>query len=494
MNAAPDPEAPDTILPQTNRRGSRFGSRYGPRTGRRGSQFSIRSLNLPALFSKQTSNIGENFEEDQPTGTNIKCTEERAFIESALNTNYLFQDHFSDGSLILLSSAFVTVEYQKGDVIFNQGDATDNDDDFMLILGKGECAVTIDGVAIPDPYGTIGRGTMVGELALLMESKYRSATVTAKTNIVAFRLDRASFKRFMAGPHEKVEDIKAEILKIDQTIDKISGVRTHYGGDIIRKFKPSRAWLWGRWSGTILQQAWPACFVSMLVTSCFVAAVRYFTEPTWELGQVPDPTFPLISRLVPLTVLWKYLMNVTTFILTFFLAQAYSMWRNMYDTTRTIQGRLSHIVLLVASTVERDEHGKLSEKAEHLVEDIGHYVRLFHVFNWASYSKKFAVISTNRGLSRMLSRGLISRKEYNTLTSLQPTGGPHHTCIMWILVRVLSAMKNGTLPNDHAMREMLFDRVCGECLSTTLLTMSSSYHVLHSFSFSIQTQPQPFPL
>ena len=407
-------------------------------------------------------------EVDQPTTSSDRTEEEsRTFIQSVLKTNYLFQDHVHERSLVHLSSAFVKVEYKQGDVIFTQGDKTGKDEDYMLILEEGECSITIDGEDIPDPYGTIGRGAMVGELALLMEANCRSATIKAKTDVAAFRLDRASFKCFMAGPHERVEDIKAEMRQIDLVIDKISGVKTHYGGDIIRQFKPSRRWLWGRWSGTILQQAGRPAATSVVLTTLFVLGVRYFTEPTWELGQVPDPTFPLISRLVPLAKLWQYLMNITTFILTFFLAQAYAMWRKMYDTCRKIQGRISDLVLLVAATVERDENDKLSEKAETLVDDIGHYVRLFHVFNWACYSKKFAVISTDRGLSRMLSRGLISRKEYNTLTSLRPTGGPHHTCLMWVLVRVLSAMKNGTLPNDRAVREVLFEKVCGRCSSAS---------------------------
>ena len=141
------------------------------------------------------------------------------------------------------------------------------------------------------------------------------------------------------------------------------------------------------------------------------------------------------------------------------------MWREMYGTTRKLQGEMTDIVLLTASAVERDEEmGKLSEEAETLLDVIGHYVRLFHVFTWASCSKKFQVLSTNRGLSRMLSRGLISRKEYNTLTCLHSTGGPHHTCLMWILVKVLSAMKDGTLPHDRALKEVIYQKVCGKCL------------------------------
>ena len=413
-----------------------------------------------ALLSSQNFDLDNN---DRVQPTRIERTEEeRAYIESVLRTNVLFQDVVRQGSLIDLASAFDRVEYKKGDVIFSQGDT---DKDFMLILEAGECKITIDGEEIDGMYGTMKPPAMVGELALLMD-KDRAATVTAKTNVVAFRLDRASFKYFMKGPLVKADDIKTDIKKIDQVIDQVSGVKTRYGGEIIRQFKPSRRWLWGRWHGTIVQQSWKAAASSMLLSTCFIAALRFFCRPTWAPGQIPDPNFPVISRLIPLAKLWHYLMTITTFILTFFLSQAYTLWRNMYDTTRKIQGRLNDIGLLVASTVERDDQGKYTERGEALLDDIGNYCRLFHLFCFAKFSKKFQVLSTFRGMSRMLSRGILSRQEYNTLTSPSSTnGGPHNACLTWILIKCLTAMKDKTLPNDHALRDILFHKLCGKCLT-----------------------------
>ncbi len=420
----------------------------------------VDSSHFVALFSSRNFDLDNN-DREQPT--RIERTEdERAYIESVLRTNVLFQDVVRQGSLIDLASAFDKVEYKKGDVIFSQGDT---DKDYMLILEEGECSITIDGEELGGIYGTMRPPAMVGELALLMD-KDRAATVIAKTNVVAFRLDRASFKYFMTGPLVKAEDIKIDIVKIDNVIDKISGVKTRYGGDIIRQFKPNRRWLWGRWHGTILQQAWKAAATSMLVSTCFVAAIRLSCRPTWAPGQIPDPHFPVISRLVPLAKLWHYLMSITTFILTFFLSQAYTLWRNMYDTTRKIQGRMNDIGLLVASTVERDDQGKFTKRGEILLDDIANYTRLFHLFCWANFSKKFQVLSTSRGMSRMLSRGIMSRHEYNTLTSLSSSnGGNHNACLTWILIKCLKAMKDNTLPKDRALRTLLFDKICGKSLT-----------------------------
>jgi predicted membrane chloride channel (bestrophin family) len=58
----------------------------------------------------------------------------------------------------------------------------------------------------------------------------------------------------------------------------------------------------------------------------------------------------------------------------------------------------------------------------------------------------------------MLSRGIMTRKQYNTLFSLKSNGGPHNTCMMWILIRCLNGMKDGTIPNDPSLREILFDK------------------------------------
>jgi hypothetical protein len=419
----------------------------------------IGSASSTALFSSRNFDLDNN-DRVQPS-QNERTEDERAFIESVLRTNVLFQDVVRQGSLIDLASAFDRVEYKKGDIIFSQGDT---DKGFMLILEEGECSITIDGEEIPEPYGTMKRGAMVGELALLLD-KDRAATVKAKTNVVAFRLSRASFKHFMAGPLVKADDIKTEIRNIDNVIDKISGVKTRYGGDIIRQYKPSRRWLWGRWHGTILQQAWTSAAANMLVSVCFITAVRLCCKPTWAPGQIPNSSFPVISRLGGLAKLWHYLMSITTFILTFFLSQAYTLWRNMYDTTRKIQGRINDIGLLVASTVERDDQGKYTKRAEILMDDVGNYTRLFHVFCWAKYSKKFQVLSTSRGMSRMLSRGLLSQKEYNSLTSLSSrNGGPHNACLTWILIKCLTAMKHNTLPNDHALKDVLFHKMCGKVL------------------------------
>jgi hypothetical protein len=406
---------------------------------------------LPSFRPQQIINDADDF---QPACFE-RSRKEIKFLAATLKTNVLFQG-IPTSTLKEMVEAFEKVEYKKGTTIVKQGDVNA---DFMLVLEEGECAISIDGEELPDPYGTMAKGSMLGELALLYDSG-RSATVTAKTDVHAFRLDQVSFKHFLSLLPTKEEDLKKELRSIDRVIDEISGVKTKYGGDIIRQFQPSRAWLWGRWSGTVIKHSWKAAMANMMLSVGIIAAVRHFFQPTWAVGMIPDSNFPLMKRLVGLSKLWHYLMSITTFILTFFLSQAYGVWRNMYTITRKIQGRLNDIGMLVASTVERDHTGRYTQEGEALLDDVADYSRLFHAFMWAQYTKKFEVLLTGRGMSRMLSRGILTRTQYSTLCSLNDgTNGVHNACVMWILIKCLNAMKSKTLPNDHSLRDILFHKV-----------------------------------
>jgi predicted membrane chloride channel (bestrophin family) len=382
-----------------------------------------------------------------------KTAEEQTFIIKTLQSNFLFQDITGD-SFDSLVSAFEKTVYPRGSVIVKQGDTNA---DYVYIVANGKCTVSIDGQQLPEPYGTMTKGSMVGELAMLYDAA-RAATVTAGTDVTVYRLDVGSFNHFVRSQPEKVEDIKTELTKIDKVIDQISGMKTRYGGSIIREFKPMRSWLWTRWRGTILEHGWKVVLGNMLLSVAFISLIRGNVKPTWSVGMLPDANNPVIARMLGLGKVWHYLMNITTFILTFFLSQAYGVWRSMYTLSRIIQGRMNDIGLLVATTAERDEKGQYTPRAEALLDDVAAYSRLFHALAWAKFTRKFEILLTDRGMSRMLSRGIMTRKQYSTLFSLKPNGGPHNAPMMWIVVRCLRAMKDGTLPDDRSLRDILFSK------------------------------------
>ena len=231
-----------------------------------------------------------------------KEEEERIFINEALKANFLFQhlsierdpdqdnQHLSD-----IVTSFEKQVYDKGNFLFKQGD-TENTN-YMYLIASGSCSVTIDGKLLPYPYGTIGQGSVIGDLALLYGTA-RAATVRAETFVKVYRLHKTDFHYFMDyapadrnGNTSRAEKIKQEVSDIDSIIDRISGVKTIYDGNVIQQFKPSRKWLWRCWRGTIMQHAWKAAVGNMSISLCFQIALRLlnnriFKNPiTWPIGE-----------------------------------------------------------------------------------------------------------------------------------------------------------------------------------------------------------------
>ncbi|CAJ1930955.1 unnamed protein product [Cylindrotheca closterium] len=452
---------------------SRYGHSTSPVRQRLNNPAVLRSSSDPLRHEITNENEGES--EDASHSVNVemnrgidedpidfeppifpKSRQETKFLSATLKTNVLFEEAPSK-TLKQMVDAFEKVEYPIGTTIMEQGDT---DADFMLVLGSGECSICIDGQQLKAPYGTMTKGSMIGELGLLYDSE-RAATVMAKTNVTAFRLNKDAFSHFMNSLQTKEEkDIKKELRDIDLAIDGISGTSTKYGGDIIRQFKPSPFWLWRRWSGTVLQHAWKAAALNMILSASVIALVRHHFKPTWAIGMIPDSNLPIIQKFLGLSKLWHYLMNITTFILTFFLSQAYGIWREMYRIMRSMQGKFSDIGLLLASTVERDHHGQYTKEGESLLNDVADYSRMYHAFAWARATNKFKIILSKRGISRMLSRGLMTGSQYDIISSLNDgANGPQNACLTWIMIRCLNAMKARTLPNDHAVRDVLFEKV-----------------------------------
>lgn len=93
-------------------------------------------------------------------------------------------------SLESLATRLVPLRVDPGTVIVKEGDPGDR----FYILAEGEVAVSSDGASLPD----VQAGGYFGEIALLREIP-RTATVTAKTNVVLYALDRDDFLAAVTG-------------------------------------------------------------------------------------------------------------------------------------------------------------------------------------------------------------------------------------------------------------------------------------------------------
>lgn len=93
-------------------------------------------------------------------------------------------------SLESLATRLVPLRLEPGTIIVKEGDAGDR----FYILVEGDVAVSFEGAALPDLHA----GGYFGEIALLRDIP-RTATVTAKTNVVLYALDRDDFLATVTG-------------------------------------------------------------------------------------------------------------------------------------------------------------------------------------------------------------------------------------------------------------------------------------------------------
>jgi len=385
-----------------------------------------------------------------------KTEEEYSFIEESLSNNVLFTS-LPKVSLHSLIDSFERVPDVSG-VIVQQGDPSEGG--YVYLIAEGECTVAVDGKEVPEPYGTLKPRSIFGERGVLYKSP-RAATISCKTDkVTLYRLDGDKLKRNLNENDYLILSNETDDL-IDNAIQQVSGTRSLYGGDIIRQYKPNRVWLWRRWTGTVLQHSYRTTLLNMLYSLAFIALTRRLTDPSWHIGLAPDHSHPFIQRLDIIRKLWSYQMSLTTFILTFFVNQAYSFWQDVHITTRRIQGRLNDFHLLLATSAARRSDGAYTTAAERLLDDVGSSSRLLHALFWASCARRFEILRTPRGLERMAVRGLMTSKQLQALQSLDlPNNQKHNACLEWMMIRARRGVEDGTLLGGEALLQRLLDISC----------------------------------
>ncbi len=103
-----------------------------------------------------------------------------------------------------IASLMTEVKIEAGQVLARQGEIGR---EFVILL-EGSVEVTLDGNVI----GVRGAGDYVGEIALL-DNRPRTATVTAKTDVVAEVLNRREFTSLLTDAPELSSQIIATIAR-----------------------------------------------------------------------------------------------------------------------------------------------------------------------------------------------------------------------------------------------------------------------------------------
>mmetsp|Transcript_23752 Transcript_23752/g.55918 ORF Transcript_23752/g.55918 Transcript_23752/m.55918 type:complete len:556 (-) Transcript_23752:59-1726(-) len=161
---------------------------------------------------------------------------------------------------------------------------------------------------------------------------------------------------------------------------------------ILCEYEPDALWLWTRWRGTVLSMTYIPIAFNVAIGIFVNWYVHSHTEATWSYFAVPPQDEPLIQELAGLKTLWEYQLTLCTFILAFFTGQAYTYWRQVYFTTRAIQGRINDICLIITTNAERESQTLMdgstvtvySERAAALVDTCTRLIRVSHTFFWAA--------------------------------------------------------------------------------------------------------------
>ena len=242
---------------------------------------------------------------------------------------------------------------------------------------------------------------------------------------------------------------KQQLLTLDGSI--LRAVTLSAQNPVITPYVPRMTWLIRQWRGTVLPPINGLTWIAMLTAASFATAIRVgvFGTATWHLLAAPDLSHPFMQRLLPLNVLWQQSATLTTFILTFFLGQAYTYWRKSYALCRSLQGRLYDINLMLATHCFRDGSGSYTPAARRTLEDVARYTRILHILFWAGIDESLAPIRSDQGLQRLVERGILLERECFALTTSGATWTPrptyHQVVISWIMSRTIDARVRETL-------------------------------------------------
>lgn len=196
--------------------------------------------------------------------------------------------------------------------------------------------------------------------------------------------------------------------------------------------------IWKRWKGTVFSGTWKSCAQHMLLT-----AILFLTSKLY-----PESVKFSFSKF---HILWAQLLSVTTFTLTFFVNQAYKVFRTCISTCRIVQGRLNDVIMSLAGSAERqddpnNDSSQFTPQSKNIMLVVSRYIRLFNILYYASLTRSHRPLLTPLGMRRMVSRGLITQKEHDLLKESKiPATQRHNIVLMWILRVAIEGRQAGHL-------------------------------------------------
>ncbi|CAB9496336.1 expressed unknown protein [Seminavis robusta] len=253
---------------------------------------------------------------------------------------------------------------------------------------------------------------------------------------------------FTISPDSKELEHLSTVDMLDQILDEC--LRTSARRPIMVQFNPSSKFIWRQWKGTVFAETWKSG-ARHVVWAVFV----YFLF--WRYPQIKQ----LFSGF---HILWGQLLSVTTFTLTFFVNESYSVWRTSLTRCRMLQGRLNDLVMALAGFARRIDHDGSSQftpSSRNVLTVVGRYIRLFNILSYASLTRRLRPLLTPQGMRRMQNRGLLTSKERNVLkqTTAVPATQKHNAVLLWILRLVIDARKAGHIDGGFGFEQQLMGKI-----------------------------------
>eukprot|EP00466_Bigelowiella_natans_P016722 jgi/Bigna1/89125/estExt_fgenesh1_pg.C_440044 len=171
-------------------------------------QFAKRvAISAEAMGSAQTFSAPSN-------AIREKTTEQKALIRKAIEENVLFRGLHEDHANRVIEEMY-RVEFKVGDIPIRQGDRGDR----LYVIESGHFDVRVAKDGKERVVAKRGKGTMVGELALMYNAP-RAATIVAMSTAVTWVVDRFTFRRVLKNISEKQLRRYRDFLKKEDSDQK----------------------------------------------------------------------------------------------------------------------------------------------------------------------------------------------------------------------------------------------------------------------------------
>jgi CRP-like cAMP-binding protein len=139
-----------------------------------------------------------------------------AFFERVPTLGFLGRD-----ALRILAIGAESRYVHGGEILFNAGDEADS----AFVIQEGSFSLA-SSLAPENKAMVVGRGSLIGELALLIDAK-RAATATALEPSTVLRIPRTLFLKVLDGFPDVARKLRDTLLRRnDQSTTDIYGVRT----------------------------------------------------------------------------------------------------------------------------------------------------------------------------------------------------------------------------------------------------------------------------